>query len=190
MANTDAAYGLRAVRHLNGSCLATNVYTIATGYATNLFRGDPVEGLADGSIQQAAAENVDNLGVFKGCEYVDANGNQVYRSYWPASTTATNIVAHVYDDPNIVFAVQSDATGVAAADVHNLADWEIVAGDTKTGQSAVNLDISAGMAGTGKAIRILRLVDDGENAWGAYSDVEVVFGEHALKGVVSGVGGV
>ncbi len=190
MANVDAAYGLRAVRHLNGSCLTTNTYTIASGYTTSIFRGDPVEGVAAGGIELAAAGNVDNLGVFHGCEYVNANGEQVFSPYWPASTTATNIVAHVFDDPNIVFAIQSDATGVAAADVHNLADWEIVAGDTKTGITATNLDISAGMAGTGKSLRILRIIDDGENAAGAYSDVEVVFAEHVMKGVVSGVGGV
>lgn len=190
MSNTDAAYGLKPVRHLNNAPLATNTYTIASGYASNIFRGDPVEGVAAGGIQLAAAGNTDNLGVFWGVEYVNSAGEQVFSPYWPASTTATNIVAHVYDDPNIVFAVQSDATGVAAADVHQLADWEIVAGSTATGQSKTNLDISAGSATTGKSLRVLRIIDDGSNAAGAYSDVEVVFAEHVLKGVVSGVGGI
>lgn len=190
MANTDAPYGLRPIRHMSGGVVSTNEYTIATGYATSIFFGDVVQGVADGSIVQAEAGNVDNLGVFAGCSYVNATGEQIFSPYWPASTTATNIKAFVYDDPNIIFAIQSDATGAAAADKHNGADWEVVAGDTKTGRSKWNLDVSAGLATTGKALRILRVIDDGENAAGAYSDVEVIFNEHVMKGVVSGVGGI
>jgi len=190
MANANAPYGLRPVRHLCGGVIQTNKYTIASGYNTAIFTGDVVEGVAGGSIEQAEAGNVDNLGVFAGVSYTDAAGSQVFSPYWPASTTATNIVAYVYDDPMIVYAIQSDATGAAAADVHMGADWEVVAGSTTTGQSAWNLDVSGGLAGTDKSLRILRLVDDGENAWGAYSDVEVIFNEHVLKGVVAGVGGI
>lgn len=190
MPNIDSAYGLRPVRHLTGGCVRTNEYSIASGYATNLFTGDVVQGVADGTIVLAEAGNVDNLGVFWGCSYVDGAGNQVFSKYWPASTTATKIKAFVYDDPDIIFRVQSDATGVAAVDVHNGADWEVVAGDVKVGLSKSNLDVSAGLGTTGKALRILRIIDDGENAAGAYADVEVMFNEHVMKGVVSGVGGI
>ena len=190
MANANTPYGLRPVRRIGGGVIQTNTYTIATGYATSIFTGDVVQGLADGSIVQAEAGNVDNLGVFAGCQYVDAAGKQVFSPYWPASTTATNIKAFVYDDPNIVFAIQSDATGAAAADVHNGADWEVVAGNTTTGRSNWNLDVSAGLATTGKSLRVLRIINDGENVAGAYSDVEVIFNEHVMKGVVAGVGGI
>lgn len=196
MSNANTPYGLRPVRHLSGGVIQTNKYTIASGYNTAIFTGDVVEGVAGGSIEQAEAGNVDNLGVFAGVSYTDANGAQVFSPYWPASTTATNIVAYVYDDPMIIYAIQSDATGAAAADVHASADWEVVAGSTVTGQSAWNLDVSGGLNTTGSAgttdagLRILRLVDDGDNAWGAYSDVEVMFNMHVLKGVISAVGAI
>ena len=190
MANTDQPYGLKPVRHISGGVIRTNDYPIAATYTTAIFRGDVVEGVADGSIEIAEAGNVDNLGVFWGCSYVDSAGAQHYSTYWPGTASCTNIKAHVYDDPNIVFAIQSDATGAAAADVHNGADIEYVAGSTKTGVSAVNLDVSAGLGTTGKSFRILSIIDDGENVAGAYSDVEVIFNEHVLKGVVSGVGGI
>jgi hypothetical protein len=167
-----------------------NEYPIASGYAVSIFRGDVVQMTTDGSIIQAEAGNVDNLGVFNGVSYVNASGSQVWKPYWLASTVATNIKASVYDDPMIIYAIQSDATGAAAVDVGQLAEWEVVAGSALTGQSAWNLDVSAGLASTAKALRILRFPDDGVNVAGAYSIVEVLFAEHVMKGVVSGVGGI
>lgn len=190
MANTNAAFGLKAVRHQGGGELRENAYSIASGYATAIYKGDPVQQTTDGSLILAEAGNVDNVGVFNGVRYVDAAGNPVFSPYWPASTVATSIEASVYDDPMIVFQIQSDATGAAAVDVASGADWEIVAGSALTGQSSTNLDVSAGLAGTGKALRILRVVDDGVNVAGAYSIVEVLFNEHVMKSVVSGVGGI
>ncbi len=194
MANVDAAYGLKPVRHMTGGEIRSEEYPIATGYATSIFTGDPVLQHTDGTIiiavGTAGTPSVQTFGVFGGVNYVDAQGNQKFSPYWPASTTATNIKATIYTDPSIVFAIQSDATGAAAADVGQLCDVEIVAGDTKTGKSKTNLDVSAGLATTGKHLRILRIIDDGENVAGAYADVEVVWAEHALKGVVSGVGGI
>ena len=190
MANQNAAYGLRPVRHLGGGEIRCNEYTIASAYGTAIYKGDVVQQTTDGSLILAEAGNVDNVGVFDGVRYVDSNGRQQFSPYWPASTVATEIKALVYDDPMIVFQMQSDATGAAALDVAMGADWEVVAGNARTGQSASNLDVSAGLAGTGKSLRILRIVDDGVNVAGAYSVVEVLFNEHVMKGVVSGVGGI
>lgn len=194
MANSNAPYGLRAVRHLSGGVVQTNRYTIASGYATSIFTGDPVLQTTDGTliigVGTAGTPSTQLIGVFDGCSYTDAAGNQVFSKYWPASTTATNIEAFVYDDPNIIFQIQTDATGATIADRGQLADVEIVAGSTATGVSATNLDMSTGGGTTGKHLRILRLVNNPENESGAYTDVEVVFAEHALKGVVSGVGGI
>lgn len=194
MANTDAAYGLKPIRHMTGGEIRLDEYPIASGYATSIFTGDPVLQHSDGTliiaVGTAGTPSVQTFGVFQGVEYTDSTGAVVFKPYWPASTTATNIKAKVITDPNVVFAIQSDATGVAAADVGQLCDVEIVAGSTKTGKSGTNLDMSTGSGTTGKHLRILRIIDDGENVAGAYADVEVVWAEHALKGVVSGVGGI
>jgi len=56
--------------------------------------------------------------------------------------------------------------------------------------SKVNLDVSAGLGTTGKSFRILRLANKPSNESGAYAVVEVLFNEHVMKGVVSGVGGI
>jgi hypothetical protein len=194
MANTNAAYGLRPIRHMTGGEIRLDEYPIASGYGTSIFWGDPVLQHTDGSLIIAVGTggtpSVQTFGVFQGVEWTDSTGAVRFSNYWPASTTGTNIKAKVITDPNVVFAIQSDATGVAAADVGQLADVEIVAGDVKTGRSLTNLDMSTGSGTTGKHLRILKLVNDGVNEAGAYADVEVVWAEHALKGVVSGVGGI
>jgi len=194
MANVNAPFGLKAIRHMTGGEIRLDEYPIASGYGTSIFTGDPVLQTTDGTliigVGTGGTPSTQMFGVFQGVEYTDSTGAVVFSGYWPASTTATNIKARVITDPDVVFLIQSDATGAAAADVGQLVDVEIVAGDTKTGVSKTNLDVSTGTATTGKHLRILRIYNDGVNAAGAYSKCEVVWAEHALKGVVSGVGGI
>lgn len=180
MANVDAAYGLKPVRHQTGGKIQTNAYTIASGYATAIYKGDPVLVVTGGTIERNAAGNVRSQGVFAGVEYTDSQGVRHFSKYWPASTVATDIVAHVYDDPMLIFAIQSDATGVALTELGACADWEIVAGSAATGISKTNLDASAAIGSTTAGLRVLRLVPADDNAFGAYADVEVMFAEHAL----------
>lgn len=187
MANANSPFGLRAVRHLSGGVIRLSEYSIASAYNTNIFFGDQVEMTGTGkNIALAAAGNVDSIGVFGGCRYVDSQGNQVFSKHWPANTVATEIVALVYDDPNIVFEAQ--ASTIAAADVGQLADWNAGTGSTVTGVSGGYID-GATYAATNATFRVLGLVPRVDNAYGAYAKVEVVFIEHALRGVVAGVGG-
>ena len=129
MANTDAAFGAKPVRHLTGGTIRANEWKILGDgtSSSNIFTGDFVKLGATGYIDVAAAGNR-LLGVFAGCSYTNSSGEQVYSKYYPASTTAQNsgdITAYVYDDPNIVFAIQSSGSA-DFADIGNLAD--IVAG--------------------------------------------------------------
>ena len=41
MANVDAAFGFVPIRHMSGNAPRTNKYTIASGLAENIFKGDP-----------------------------------------------------------------------------------------------------------------------------------------------------
>ncbi len=190
MSNPNTPFGLKAVRHATGGQIMHNDYPVAVTYTTAIYQGDQVQMTPDSSIILAEAGNTDNLGVFNGCEYDDAAGAHHFSPYWPGTAGCTNIQAHVYDDPNIIFAIQSDATGVAAADVGQLYDVEVVAGNAKTGISATNLDVSAGGATTGKTFRVLHLVNDRSNVAVAYSVVEVLFMQHVMRDVVSAVGGI
>ena len=92
MANTDSAFGLLPVRHLNGASWdgRFNEYPIASAYGTNLLPGDPVKMVSGGTIERAAAGDP-ILGVFIGCRYTAANDNGILsrdKKYWPASTVA------------------------------------------------------------------------------------------------------
>ena len=190
MANTDAKTGLRPVRHNGGGQVRmSGRYTIASAYGTAIYKGHPVQltGTTN-EIAVAEAGNVDNLGVFGGVSYTDASGNQVFSKYWPASTVATNIQAWVYDDPDIVYEIQGDS--VAITDIGALADWNAGTGSASTGLSGAYAAVNAATATTGKALRIMGLVQRPDNAYGAYAKIEVMYAEHVLKGVVAGVGGI
>lgn len=187
MANVNGAYGLRPSRHMNGGCHQTNAYSIASGYASNIFTGDPVVATGTGkNIELAAAGTTNAIGVFAGCQYVDQNGEQKFSPYWPASTAATEIQALVYDDPDMIFSMQCDT--LAEGDVQALCDWVAGSGVLATGVSGAQAEGSA-TATTGKSLRILGLVPSPDNAYGAYAKAEVQFVEHARMGVVSGAGG-
>lgn len=184
MANENKPHGFRAVRHLSGGVVQTNEYTIAAAYATNIFRGDVVEQVTGGDIEQAEATSADCIGVFDGCRYKNASGEQIFSPYWPSDSNATEIKAFVYDDPNIIFRVQGDATGHAKVKIFGQSDHTVAAGDVKTGVSKTILSTTVGTTGN---FRILRLVNDGENAWGAYNDLEVIFAEHVFSASNAGL---
>lgn len=187
MANTDAAFGLRPVRHLDGSDWngALNEYSIASGYGTNLFIGDPLVMVSDGTVARAAAGDTDIVGVFMGCAYTSSNDggvNSLDRKYWPASTVASDAVAFVCDAPDVIFHVQADddSAAIAATDVGANADILVTAGSTTTYTSGVELDASSITASTAQ-LRILRLAKLPNNEWGDFAVVEVLINEHAYK---------
>lgn len=190
MANSDAPYGLAPSRKLGGGAVTMNAYSIATTYGTAMYTGDPVMLTGTGNnIELATAGTVNAIGVFAGCNYIDSEGRVTFKPYWAASTALeanTTCEALVFDDPDIIFRAQADT--VAAADIGALVDWVIAAGSTKTGRSGTYAEGSS-TATTGKSLRLYRLLPEVGNAYGAYGQVEVMFAEHALKGVVAGVGG-
>lgn len=186
MANTNAAYGFRPVS-LHGTDPVFNVYapdgySIASGYGTSLFYGDPVKssGTADTlgrpGIIIAPAGAV--AGVFGGVYYTDANGEVQFSEMWPASTTATNIKAIVYDHPETIFSIQADES-LAATDVKNKTDFVSGTGNTLTKKSGYQLDSS--QIGTDDALLILGL----DNTWipndfGTNAKALVMFREHEM----------
>jgi hypothetical protein len=179
MANADAAFGFVPVRHMSGYAPRANKYTITTGLAENIFNGDAVILAADGTLQPAGATETNVVGVFAGCSYTASDGSYVYSEYWPSGTTATDIIAFVYDDPYIVFKVQSAGTP-AQTNIGNCADIVAGAGSTLTGQSG--FEISGTMAAGAAQTKIIALYDAPENAFGANAVMEVLINEHLLKG--------
>jgi hypothetical protein len=177
MANADAARGFWPIRHLTGGTIRLDEYGIASGYAANIFKGDAVKLIDDGTIQVAAASNR-ILGVFAGVEYTDASGNVVFNDYWPTGTVATNIKAKVFTDPQIVYGVQS-AGSTVAADIGNLGDHVAGSGSTTTGLSAHELNGTTGTSAAG--FRVLGKVGAPNNDWGTNVNLEVLIYEHEFN---------
>ena len=191
MANSNAPRGLIPLRHKSGASIALNEYTVASGYAYNIFRGDPVmlTGTANNiqlAVGTGGTPTVAGIGVFAGCTWTDSAGEYHFSKYWPASTVSSDAKALVWDDPGIIFEAQS--LTFALNDSGGLVDFTAAAGSTKTGYSGAYLDSTTGTAD--KSFRLLRLIDRPYNAVGAYAKVECMYVEHALLGAIAGVGGV
>ena len=152
MANTLERFGLRPSRQLNGSPFinAQNRYRIASGNSTSIFQGDLVKPLSTGTISRAVANTSDTVvGVFNGCFYTDPTTQKpTFSNYYPTSTNASDITAFVIDGPETVYEV--NANGIfAVADLFQNYTVNNVSGNTQTGISLVQLDVSkSGVDGT------------------------------------------
>ena len=139
MANKDAAFGFRPVRHLSGGEIKRSEYDIAANYGTSIFKGQAVKAVTAGGVEAAAAGNV--VTALTACPLkMDPTTNKpTWSNHYPASTNASDIKAYVYDDPRIVFEVQHDGTGTEAM---NFGGFDLVGtgGSTLTGASTQELD--------------------------------------------------
>ena len=92
MANKDAAFGFKPTRHLTGGKIRAEEYTIAANHGTSIFNGQVVEAVAGGGIEQAAAGDTQQLGVFGGCFFTDPSTSKpTFKAFYPASTNASDI---------------------------------------------------------------------------------------------------
>ena len=133
MANKDAPFGFRPTRHLTGGEVRTEEYAIAANHGTSIFTGQVVEAVAAGGIEQAAAGDTQQLGVFGGCFYTDPTTSKpTFKPFYAASTNASDLKATVHADPFTVFEAQHDGTGTAAMNNSDL-DFVGVVGNTSSG---------------------------------------------------------
>ena len=199
MATTAAPYGLKPVKRADGMPYAgaTSQYLIdPAGEATNLFYGQVVIIGADGYIALATGTGADltsnsisgtsgvgAIGVFVGCEYVNAQGQVIHAQYYPsgyAAPTGTQIYAYVIDDPNVLFQAQLDGTG--AQTIIGTNTFFAVAQSTSTGSTATGNSTSALDATVQTAAAAFRVVAHVSPASDAYPDVLVKFnpGAHQM----------
>jgi len=191
MTNVDRPAGLLPNRHVaGGTPQRSGGYTIADGLAQDLYSGDPVVLTGNGRDITIASAGDDNpiLGVFAGCAYVDANGEQQFRPRWPSGTSATEIEAYVYDDPNQEFVAQVDDTlGLEEGEVGFNANLVAGAGNDFTGRSGWQID-KTGMAATATfQVKILGLARQPENDYGQYAKARCRINRHLLANAVAGV---
>ena len=180
----SAPYGLKPVNLIGGQVFAgsTRLMQIASGYATNIFYGDLVKRVADGTIEKdTGTTTATPNGIFLGVQFTNGSTGQVQQQqFYPASQqikSGTQIFAVVADDPDTLFqvAVVSGTTtisGVGISAIGNNATLVQNAGSTITGNSAVAILDSTATTNT-LPIRIIDVVRDTATAADNFPEVIV-----------------
>lgn len=193
MASTLAPYGLRPINLWGGRPYSgsTREIKIASTYSSNIFTGQGVKVHTDGTIirSDCSAGSIVN-GVFAGCAYTQTTGTKYFvtQQYWPASTTATDALAYVIDDPFACFQIMADATVAQASlgenvDVSATSGYTGTDGSTTTGDSLMAANATTGTTNT-FAWRLMDFVNNpgqGSSVGDTYTELIVGwrYGYHA-----------
>ena len=196
MAATASPYGLRPINRIDGMPYAGATQTFLidpAGEATNIFYGQVVIIGADGYLAISTATGADittnnlggsgigAIGVFVGCQYVNAQGQVINSQYYPSGTTGV-VTAKVITDPFVTFQAQLDGSAAQSALGTNTffaAVQSTSTGSTTTGNSTSALEST--VVTTAAAFRIVGFVElEGFSEIGdAYTDVFVKFNPSA-----------
>jgi hypothetical protein len=169
---------------------ATREYPIASGYGTQLRRGDLVRVINSGAFVKAAdttaltASVGGILGVFLGCSYTDAVLGKTFRTYWTASTVAADAKMIVCDDPHVIYRAVSCSSGVTVYGVTAGVigkNAPILQNTTKTLTSDIAIDGDAIAATDTIPMRVVDVDRDSVNSAGTFTAVFVTWapGMHA-----------
>ena len=157
-----AGFGLKITRSTGPDGFVGNQtkFDISPANANPIFTGDPVI-LSSGFIVEAtgAADNNDFtiLGVFQGCQYVDADGSYKFRKYWDGAPNRTQIKAFVAIPDGATFLIKGTPAGTyTQANIGQRFGLDYTVGSTVYGDSRSRL--AAATAATGPLI-INRLVE-------------------------------
>ncbi len=185
MSATNAPFGLRPAFHPSGMDRAQALAGgIASAYATDILKGQPVKLNSSGNIVVTAAGDAFQ-GAFAGVEFTDTTGRRRVSNYWPANTAyqTGSCIAYFYNDPNIVYEIQA-AGSLAQTSIGDEADLSnTTAGSTTTGLSACTLSTTLAGAGNSAQMRIINLAPYPDNAWGdSYTIVRATIAEYQFAG--------
>lgn len=186
MSSTAAPFGLRPALHPSGT-IRPRAATIASGLASNIYQYSPVQYLAAGQIQLAAA-GARAIGTFLGVEYTPSDGRRRVSNIWPTGQVATDIVAYITDDPQIVYEIQGNAP-VPLTGMGQQYDWstnDTNAGSLVTGLSNVSLNVASAAANAG--VRVVGITPGPDNDFGdAFTIVQVQISEHQFVADIASV---
>lgn len=138
----------------------------SNGYATALYRGDPISVSTNGYVKRAL--NTSTVwGVYAGTRYVGDDGKMKFGPYLPANTSSLGgtLIDGVYDSPrvNIIttdgksFFITADAS-VTTGLVGRFFEVSYGAGSNLTGQSGFNLKVASASTSTAPTSSMVRLV--------------------------------
>jgi hypothetical protein len=192
MANVTEKFGLRPSRQLNGSPFinAQNRYRVASNNSTSIYQGDVVIPFDSGNVGRAIANtSTPAVGVFNGCFYTDPTTQKpTWKNYLPGSTVASDIIAFVIDAPDTVFEVNADGV-FAVADIFKNFSISNETGNTKTGISSVQLDVSESGTASTFLVQAIDISGDVLNSDVAVSNANVLvrINNHFYRSATSGL---
>jgi hypothetical protein len=152
---------------------------VASAYGTAIFYGDFVKLVAAGTVEKAAVTTAvvaGTVGIFVGCSYTDPSTSQLtFNQQYPASTTASDIMAYVVDDPKIVLKMQGDEA-IAQTGLGNNISAVNTAGSTAIGRSKNALDGGSIATTNTLPLRVIEFVDGPSSTVGdAFTDCLVTY---------------
>jgi hypothetical protein len=188
MSATASPFGLRPAFHPSGLDRAQALAGgIPSGYSSNILKGQPVKYVASSGTIAPVTSTEAFSGAFAGVEWTDTTGRRRVSNYWPANTAyiAGSCVAYFYNDSNIVYEIQADAS-VAQTAIGNEANFtsaNLANGSTTTGLSQATLSASLVGNGVQGQMRIVDIAPYVDNAWGdAYTIVRAVVANSQMFG--------
>ena len=180
MATTAAPYGARPINTTSASGSYTGKVQhikIASAYDTAIFYGDFVKLVTAGTVElDSGTAALTPIGIFMGCKYTDSTSKQMtFNQQWPADMAASDAVAYVVTDPEVLFRMQSDQT-VAQAALGANASVVQTAGSTSIGNSKCAFDGSTVATTNTFPVKVVDFVDGPTSSVGdTYTDVIVKF---------------
>ena len=126
MASVNAPRGLQIAKKNGDGSNSTGIRTIDLNPASpavasalvpsDIFTGDPIIIEPAGTVKPCAdGVSIKAAGVFQGCSFVNASGEQKFARSITGGVTATDVKIHIASDPAQTFFIQADATVTAAA---------------------------------------------------------------------------
>ena len=198
MANANTPRGLSPVGTLTGAAYNEQgrLYAIANDGTNTYAIGDVVKVAGGGDtngvpyVTKAATTDLP-LGVIVGIRVADPGvslqGTTLTLEQIYLGLNAGTRYVYVVDDPSVVFSIESDATGVASADLFKNAGMTITANQTSLSQSSPQSStvlnsaslLSEGTTGSlALPLQVIGIVQSVDNAPGAYANVLVKWNRH------------
>tara|TARA_R100000908_G_C3753396_1_gene147787 strand:- start:183 stop:761 length:579 start_codon:yes stop_codon:yes gene_type:complete len=180
MATTATPTGAEPIGTLSASGSFTGKVRhlkVTNSYGTSIFYGDFLKITSAGTVEKDTGTTaLTTVGVFMGCSYTDPSTNQkTFSQMWTASLAATDVMAYVLDDPNVLMRMQSDAT-LAQTNLGNNFAVVQTAGSTTIGRSKNAVDGSTAATTNTLPLRVIDFVDGPTSTIGdAFTDVIVKF---------------
>lgn len=183
MSNTQAPYGFRATRRIDGAApnyAMMPARLVAQAATFVIGAGDIASSLTTGYISLCASTATQAHGIFQGCQYYDTNFQQwQFRNYLPGTQTSNaDITAFTISDVKQVFEAQSNGAAITTPQIQLNCTWITAsngAPNTYSGISTAAIDPASVSTTNTLQFRIVGLGQSvGNDNTSSFNTVEVI----------------